>query len=99
MAEWSGGLLRSDLHRVLYAPGQQAESTRYSIAYLVRPQPDVLMEPLRSGNVIPQDEMMHKETLTALEWERRKSEAIISGRDVARSKGGKMEVRRSDATA
>ena len=62
MAEWSSGLPRSDLHRVLYAPGQQAESTRYSIAHLVRPQPAVLMEPLRSGNVIPKDGGMQNET-------------------------------------
>ena len=101
IVEWSGGLLRSDLHRVSYAPGKQAESTRYSIAYLVRPQRDILMEPLRLGDVIPVEEegRPQKEPLTALEWERRKSEAIISGRDIARSKGGKVEERHLDVVA
>ena len=98
MVEWSGGLLRSDLHRVLYPPGAQAEHTRYSIAYLVRPQRDVLMQPLHFGDVIPRDQekQMQAQALTASEWELKKSEAIIAGKDVARSKGGKLEERQSD---
>jgi len=96
MVEWSGGLLRSDLHRVTYAPGQQAESVRYSIAYLVRPQRNVVMRPLEFGDVIPklEEAEFDREQLTALEWERRKSKAIIAGGDIARSKGGNVEQRR-----
>ena len=90
MVEWTGGILRSNLHRVLYAPGEQAESTRYSVAYLLRPQRDVLMGPLKLGDAIPQErtEGSKDRVLTALEWERRQSQAIISGQTVARSKGG-----------
>ncbi|KAL8827820.1 MAG: hypothetical protein Q9191_002956 [Dirinaria sp. TL-2023a] len=86
MAEWSGGILRSDLHRVSYAPGAQANDTKLSVAYLARPQKDALMAPLDFGGRIPRSE--NGERHTALEWERIKSEAIISGRDVPRSKGG-----------
>lgn len=86
MAEWSGNILRSDLHRVTYAPGAQADCVKLSVAYLVRPRKDALMEPLNHGEIIPRtkDACRH----TALEWERKKSAAIISGRDVPRSKGG-----------
>lgn len=87
MAEWSGGILRSDLHRVSYAPGAQSNDTKLSVAYLARPQKDALMAPLDFGEMIPRSE--NEERHTALEWERIKSEAIISGRDVPRSKGGR----------
>ena len=81
--------------------GKQAESTRYSLAYLVRPQRDIPMQPLRSDDVIPVEEEGRppKEPLTALEWERKQPEAIISGRDVARSKGGNMEERHFDVVS
>ena len=94
MTEWSGGLLRSDLHRVTYAPGEQASSIRYSIAYLVRPQKTVLMRPLGTGGTMPRKETSEEgKVLTAAEWERLKSVAIIAGKDVARSKGGSIEDR------
>lgn len=37
MVEWSGGILCSNMRRVTYAPGEQGDVTRYSVAYLVRP--------------------------------------------------------------
>ena len=109
MVEWSGGQLRSDLHRVTWAPGLQATEMRFSVAFLMRPEHGAHMLPLvptkvssvgehgaeisidskssRDENSAPVDEAVEK-IWTALEWERRKSRAIISGRDVARSKGG-----------
>jgi isopenicillin N synthase-like dioxygenase len=33
---WMGGLLRSNLHQVVSAPGKQEDVARYSVAYLVR---------------------------------------------------------------
>ena len=57
------------------------------------------MEPLRSGEggyAEEEDAGEQRKALTALEWERLKSEAIISGRDVARSKGGILELRETD---
>jgi isopenicillin N synthase-like dioxygenase len=103
MVEWSDGLLHSDLHRVTHPPGRQADSVRYSIAYLARPEGTVLMRPLqgdsgsgivptRKGEVSDEEDGKGK-VWTALEWERRKSEAIVAGRDVAR-KGERVEERR-----
>lgn len=52
MVEWTGGVLRSSLHRVVAAPGKQREVTRMSLAYLVRPEHGGSMRRLES-EVIP----------------------------------------------
>lgn len=41
MVQWSGGILRSNLSRVVTSPGEQAGCTRSSMTYLVRPEADV----------------------------------------------------------
>ena len=41
MVQWSAGVLRSNLHRVTYAPGEQAGTPRYSVACLTRPEASV----------------------------------------------------------
>ena len=90
MVEWSGGILRSNMHRVTFPPGEQAEHSRYSVAYLVRAAGDVSMERLTGGRVIPalaegEEELRH----SAREWEAMKVAAIVNGRDNARSRGGR----------
>ena len=94
LTEWSGNILRSDMHRVIAAPGEQRSEVRYSIAYLVRPVNNAKMAPLRKEWCQNVSDSGHhgdaeaRRAWTALEWERRKNEAITSGQDVARSKGG-----------
>lgn len=44
--KWSDGELKSNLHRVVNPPGDQAKWTRYSLAYFTRPNNDVLLKPL-----------------------------------------------------
>lgn len=83
MVEWSGGLLRSNMHRVTHAPGKQAECERYSVAYLVRPEYSVLMRKL-NGEQEDQEGVF----CTAAEWELNKSKAAQSGRNIAGSMGG-----------
>lgn len=80
MVEWSGGLLRSNLHRVTYAPGKQAECERYSVAYLVRPESSVLMRKLNG-----EQEDQEGVACTAAEWELKKSKALTGGRNIAGS--------------
>lgn len=46
MVKFSDGIGRSNLHRVAYAPGEQAMCDRYSLAYFSRPEDDIVMEPL-----------------------------------------------------
>ena len=49
MVEWTGGLLRSCLHRVNVPPGEQVGRDRYSVAYLCRPWAGARMKTLMGG--------------------------------------------------
>jgi isopenicillin N synthase-like dioxygenase len=91
MVEWSAGILRSNMHRVTFAPGEQGNVPRYSLAYLVRPDGDAAMQRLAGeGSLIPRLEQGEEDNgLTAREWEIQKAIAIRSGRDCARSRGGR----------
>ena len=82
MVQWTGGLLRSNVHRINYAPGEQRSVDRYSIALLVRPERDASMRRL-VGEVEGEDEY-----ITAWEWEIRKTMALKRGDTVATSMGG-----------
>ena len=83
MVQWTGGLLRSNVHRINYAPGEQRSVDRYSIALLVRPERDASMRRL-VGEVEGENEH-----ITAWEWEVRKTMALKRGDTVATSMGGK----------
>lgn len=87
----SGGILRSNMHRVTSAPGEQGKVPRYSLAYLVRPDGDVPMKRLSAGGtLIPSlQEVEVENRMTAREWEMAKAISIRSGRDCARSRGGR----------
>ena len=91
MVEWSGGVLRSNLHRVYFAPGAQAECERYSLAYAIRPEGVQSMKRLAiEGCVVPDAEAGEVDLdCTADEWLASKSKAIIAGKNAARSKGGR----------
>ncbi|KAL9122942.1 MAG: hypothetical protein Q9187_000497 [Circinaria calcarea] len=90
MVEWTAGILRSNLHRVTYAPGEQANTPRYSVAYLVRPEASVSMKRLGVGGVIPALQEGEEDVdMDVTEWERQKATAIQSGMDNARSRGGR----------
>ncbi|KAF2235274.1 oxidoreductase [Viridothelium virens] len=99
MPEWTGGVLRSNMHRVSYAPGRQAEVPRYSVVVLVRPGRTVKMG-RRVGGRIPTLEDDQREGsvregeiemagLTADEWERKKSVNLIRGVVLPHSSGGR----------
>ncbi|KAE8409305.1 oxidoreductase [Aspergillus pseudonomiae] len=98
MVEWTGGVLRSNMHRVLCAPGEQAGLDRVSFAMLVRPCKEARMERL-VGGYIPSVESDGEEGvvavgtggggMTAWEWELKKAMALKEGKDCARSRGGR----------
>ncbi|KAH8725451.1 oxidoreductase [Phaeosphaeriaceae sp. PMI808] len=60
LVKFSSGTLRSNIHRVVAPPGEQANVTRYSLVYFCRPEDDVLLRSLVGG----EDE----EAVTAKEW-------------------------------
>ena len=90
LVEWTGDILRSNEHRVIAAPGEQAEHTRYSVAYLMRPGRKVLMKRLVGGYIPTVAEDGTEElSLSAEEWEMQKAMALKAGADCARSRGGR----------
>lgn len=90
LVEWSGGILRSNMHRVTYAPGAQAGHPRYSIAYLVRGNKSVSMKRLQSARIpsAAEDGVEEMDVLCD-DWEVSKSRALAAGADCARSRGGR----------
>ena len=85
LVQLSGGVLRSSIHRVTYPPGEQAEFDRYSVAYLVHAGADVDMRRIKGGR-IPEGEV--EGTITADEWEKKKTMALIQGKGWVGSSGG-----------
>ncbi|KAI1330192.1 Clavaminate synthase-like protein [Xylariaceae sp. FL0255] len=81
MVQWTGGILRSNVHRVTYAPGTQGSVDRYSLGLFVRPNRDASMNPLLGER--------EKTTLTAWEWEQKKMMSFHRGNAVVESIGGR----------
>lgn len=71
MVQWTGGLLRSNVHRISCAPGPQRSADRYSLALLVRPERDASMKRLVGPGEGGEDDY-----LTAWEWEVKKAMAL-----------------------
>lgn len=90
MVQWTGGVLRSNVHRVTYPPREQAAHDRYSVAYLIRASSDSKMGRIQGGR-IPDKEADGddaEEDMLAADWERKKNMALISGKDCVKSTGG-----------
>jgi isopenicillin N synthase-like dioxygenase len=47
LVKFTGGILRSNTHRVVSPPGAQGDETRYSLVYFSRPEDAVLLRPLK----------------------------------------------------
>ncbi|KAI1122474.1 Clavaminate synthase-like protein [Nemania abortiva] len=87
MVQWTGGLLRSNVHRIRFPPGEQRFLDRYSLAILVRPERNAPMKRLvQRGEECIND---GDENLLAWQWEVKKFEALAKGEDTVESKGGK----------
>jgi isopenicillin N synthase-like dioxygenase len=90
LTEWTGGLLRSSIHRVVSPPGTQAQLPRQSLAYLVRAEKGAIMHRLQGGNVIPplrdgeEDDERNVDS-----WAAWRAQQIMNGVLKAESRGGK----------
>ena len=98
MVEWTGGVLRSNMHRVSYSPGEQRFAERFSLALLIRPYKEASMQRLVGGR-IPNEEDDRLEglevndtmgRLNAAQWELKKSMAMKDGKDCTKSRGGRQ---------
>jgi isopenicillin N synthase-like dioxygenase len=63
LVKFSSGKLRSNIHRVVAAPGEQGRVTRYSLVYFCRPEDDVALKSLVEGS-----EEGEEEEVCAKEW-------------------------------
>lgn len=89
MVHFSEGVVRSNLHRVAYAPGEQAVMDRYSIAYFARPEDDVVLEGL--GSVGKNDEVgKGQQRVKVKDWVAMKAEMYRKGESRMESSGGSI---------
>ena len=77
IVEFTNGYLRSGLHRVTGPPGEQAGWERWSIAYGMRPESEVLMKAVEGG-LVPKY-VMEREEYTSREWIVKKMVSMRSG--------------------
>ena len=68
MVKWTNGLLKSAMHRVTYAPGKQADATRWSLAYFGHAHNGSLMKRMDGGIIPPLEAGVTEEDLTAEDW-------------------------------
>lgn len=87
MVQWTGGLLRSNIHRIRYPPGAQRFNDRLSLTLLVRPERNAGMKRLLSGNDDDDGGDGEDSQLTAWEWEVKKAMALTRDDSVSKSKG------------
>ena len=52
MVKFTRGVLRSNLHRVVNPPGEQAGETRMSLVYFARPEDDVVLKALEGSALV-----------------------------------------------
>ncbi|CRG88354.1 hypothetical protein PISL3812_05384 [Talaromyces islandicus] len=90
MVQWTGGALRSNVHRIKYPPGEQRFVDRYSLAVLFRPERNASMKPKMGQNLNLAG--VEDIDLTAWEWEVKKAMALSRGEAVVESKGGESVV-------
>ncbi|KAI1414510.1 Clavaminate synthase-like protein [Hypoxylon sp. FL1857] len=89
MVQWTGGKLRSNVHRVRHAPGDQRFVDKYSVVYLARPERNASMKRLIDADGLDDDDE-EDGNLTAWEWEVKKAMAMARPDFVSKSKGGKQ---------
>lgn len=97
MVKLTAGILRSNIHRVVNPPGQQASHTRMSLVYFARPADDVILKALDGSNLIDErrrqcPETPDEEEITSKEWILRRALGRRQGGDWSKA-GGTESVR------
>lgn len=93
MEVFSNNVLKSGLHRVIKAPGEQRLHDKYSVLIVARPQEDTLMKPFHSPKIPEQTEEQAKTPVyTSIEWGHNKIKALQDIIDKIQSaRAGKTE--------
>jgi isopenicillin N synthase-like dioxygenase len=92
MVKFSAGILRSNIHRVVNPPGQQADHTRMSLVYFARPADDVILKALNGSTLIDEErrqnpEKLDEEEITSKEWILRRALGRRQGGDWTKAGG------------
>lgn len=92
MVKFTAGVLRSNIHRVVSPPGEQAGSTRMSLVYFARPEDDVILKALEGSKLIDSHigetvRFKGEEEITSKEWIKRRALGRRSGGDWANAGG------------
>ena len=97
LVHWTNGILRSVLHRVQFAPGEQGRCERYSFGYFLKPADNTPMKRIQEGRVIPRLTKAEAEAEAKEDWAGRdykyfhtaKNKFIVKeGRNIVRERGG-----------
>jgi isopenicillin N synthase-like dioxygenase len=101
MVKFTNGLLRSNIHRVVSPPGEQADCTRYSLVYFARPEDNVPLRRLEGSSRIPAlDEGVVEEDINSKDWITRRAlgrRVDVPGIDYEKSAGTEVLSRRLKA--
>ncbi|RAL02383.1 oxidoreductase [Aspergillus ibericus CBS 121593] len=93
LVEWTGGVLRSSLHRVVTAPGEQARVARQSLAYLVRPRRTETMHRIKGSAVVPPlAEGEEEDARTVSDWAAWRARQVMNGELKPQTTGGRRVV-------
>ncbi|TKA67463.1 hypothetical protein B0A55_09518 [Friedmanniomyces simplex] len=100
LVKFTAGILRSNLHRVVPPPGEQAGATRMSLVYFARPEDEVVLKVLEGSGMIDEEKEKGKrdggggekdgggeEEITAKEWILRRALGRRAGGDWEKSHG------------
>jgi len=80
LVKFTAGILRSNVHRVVPPPGEQAELPRNSLVYFSRPENKVIFRRLKGGIIDKQPAAdTFGDGLTAAEWIARRSYGDLKG--------------------
>ena len=83
LVQWSGGILHSNMHRVVNAPGLQAQIERYSIAYVLKPNDDAPMQRLVGENARKEQPILEEDgQYTYAEWHGIKAATAAEGKNM-----------------
>ncbi|ESZ95458.1 oxidoreductase [Sclerotinia borealis F-4128] len=89
MVKFTNGLARSNLHRVNYAPGEQAKHERHSLVYFLRPEDEVKMVELEGSDVMNYEEKEKNEVIyNVKDWVQMRFDQLREGGGVVASSGG-----------
>ncbi|KAG9585126.1 Clavaminate synthase-like protein, partial [Aureobasidium melanogenum] len=92
MVKFSAGILRSNIHRVVNPPGQQADHTRMSLVYFARPADDVILKALTGSTLVDEKRRQNpveveEQEITSKEWILRRALGRRQGGDWTKSGG------------